>query len=88
MTRRLVEVEAAAFDTRIAHTQRLNGWFVQSVDLSTRTDALASVDPRGAVFLGCSFAPGVDDRLRSHGALIFPRLPDLQSLPGEPVRRS
>ncbi len=86
MTRRLVEVESAdAFDAHIAHTRRLNGWFVQSVDLSTRTAALAAVDPRGAVFLGCAFAPGVEDQMRGAGALIFPRLPDL---PFDPYRGS
>ena len=84
MTRRLVEVETtAAFDRRIARVRRLGGWFVQSVDLSTRTEALDAVDPRGAVFLGCIFAPGVEDRLRHRGALIFPRLPDL---PFDPYR--
>ncbi len=86
MSRRLVEVESAdAFDTHIAQTRRLNGWFVQSVDLSTRTEALDAVDPRGAVFLGCTFAAGVEDRLRNRGALIFPRLPDL---PFDPYRGS
>ena len=84
MTRRLIEIESLAdFDAHIEKTQRLNGWFVQSVDLTERADALLRVDPRGAVFLGCAFAPSVEKHLRSSGALLFPQLPDL---PFDPYR--
>jgi predicted Rossmann-fold nucleotide-binding protein len=84
MTRRLLEVETlAAFDRHIGRTRRLNGWFVQSLDLTGRSEALLSVDPQGAVFLGCRFDPGVEQRLRAAGALLFPRLPDL---PFDPYR--
>ena len=84
MTRRLIEIESLAdFDAHVRRTQRLNGWFVQSVDLTERTDALLKVNPRGAVFLGCLFAPTVEDHLRRCGALLFPRLPDL---PFDPYR--
>ena len=41
------------------------------------------MDPRGAVFLGCQFAPSVEHELRRSGALLFPRLPDL---PFDPYR--
>ena len=76
MTRRVIEIESRAeFDAHLRKTQRLNGWFVQSVDLTERTDALLNVDPRGAVFLGCLFAPTVEHHLRRSGALLFPRLP-------------
>ena len=78
MTRRLIEIESLAdFDAHISETRRLNGWFVQSVDLTERADVLAEVDPRGAVFLGCVFTPTVEGYLRRSGALLFPRLPDL-----------
>ena len=41
MTRRLIEIESLAdFDAHIIKTQRLNGWFVQSVDLTERSGAL------------------------------------------------
>jgi predicted Rossmann-fold nucleotide-binding protein len=84
VTRRLIDIESLAdFDAHIEKTQRLNGWFVQSVDLTERADALLKVDPRGAVFLGCAFAPPVEKHLRSSGALLFPRLPDL---PFDPYR--
>jgi predicted Rossmann-fold nucleotide-binding protein len=84
MTRRLLEVETlAAFDHYIRGARRLNGWFVQSVDLTGRSDKLLAVDPRGAVFLGCRIEPRVEHRLRAAGALLFPRLPDL---PFDPYR--
>ena len=54
MTRRLIDIESLAdFDAHIGKTRSLNGWFVQSVDLTERAGALLEVDPRGAVFLGC-----------------------------------
>jgi predicted Rossmann-fold nucleotide-binding protein len=84
VTRRLIDIESLAdFDAHIDKTSHLNGWFVQSVDLTERTAALRTVDPRGAVFLGCQFAPRVEHELRSSGALLFPRLPDL---PFDPYR--
>ena len=84
VTRRLIDIESLAdFDAHIGKTRRLNGWFVQSVDLTERADALLEVDPRGAVFLGCVFTPAVEDHLRESGALLFPRLPDL---PFDPYR--
>jgi predicted Rossmann-fold nucleotide-binding protein len=84
MTRRLLEVETlAAFDRHIRRTRRLNGWFVQSLDLTSRSEALLAVDPRGGVFLGCRFDPNVEQRLRAAGALLFPQLPDL---PFDPYR--
>jgi hypothetical protein len=46
VTRRLIEIESLAdFDAHISKTQRLNGWFVQSVDLTERSGALLKVDP-------------------------------------------
>jgi hypothetical protein len=60
VTRRLIEIESLAdFDAHIGRTRRLNGWFVQSVDLTERADVLLQVDSRGAVFLGCQFTPTV-----------------------------
>ena len=84
MSRRLLEVETlAAFDRHIRRTRRLNGWLVQSLDLTDRSEALLGVDPSGGVFLGCRFDPTVEQRLRAAGALIFPQLPDL---PFDPYR--
>jgi predicted Rossmann-fold nucleotide-binding protein len=86
MTRRLIEIESLqAFDRHVARARRLNGWFVQSLDLSDRTDVLLRMDPHGAVFLGCLFAAAAEDHLRRSGALLFPRLPDL---PFDPYRAS
>ena len=84
VTRRVIEIESLAdFDAHISGTRQLNGWFVQSVDLTERADVLTEVDPRGAVFLGCVFTPTVEHHLRRSGALLFPRLPDL---PFDPYR--
>jgi len=84
MTRRVLEIETlAAFDAHARRARNLNGWFVQSLDLTERVEALLSLDPRGAVFLGCQFSPAVEAHLRRAGALIFPRLPDL---PFDPYR--
>jgi len=86
MTRRVLEIESiAAFDAHIIRARRLNGWFVQSLDLTDRSAVLRRVDPRGAVFLGCDFGAGVEEELRGAGALLFPRLPDL---PFDPYRNS
>lgn len=89
MSRQVVELESLAdFDRHVAAEApdgrvRLAGCFVQSVDLTARTAALAAADPSGAVFLGCRFAERVEDDLRGRGALIFPKLPDL---PFDPYR--
>jgi predicted Rossmann-fold nucleotide-binding protein len=84
MSRPLVEIDTlAAFDRHLDGTGGMSGWFVQSLDLSQRSRALTEHDPRAAVFLGCTFAPGVEEQLRRRGALVFPRLPDL---PFDPYR--
>ena len=78
MTRRLVEIDSLpAFDAHVAGRVRMSGWVVQSLDLTDRSEVLLAHDPRGAVFLGCHFAPTVEAELRHRGALLFPRLPDL-----------
>lgn len=68
-----------------AHRATLEGWLVQDVDLSQRSDALAGIDPSGVVFLGCTFAAGVEQQVRARGGLVFPRLPQL---PFNPYRAS
>lgn len=66
-----------------ARHSSLAGAVVQSLDLTDRTDALANVAVHGAVFLGCTFAPGDQRRLRGRGALLFPAIPEL---PFDPYR--
>ncbi|MBP2411864.1 putative Rossmann-fold nucleotide-binding protein [Arthrobacter stackebrandtii] len=53
----------------------MHGWHFQSVDLRGRSEVLVSLHAPGAIFMGCRFATGVEDLLRSRGALIFPALP-------------
>ena len=61
----------------------VSGWVLQDLDLRERAELLARLDPRGALFLGCRFAPGDERRLRDRGALVFPAVPDV---PFDPYR--
>ncbi|MGG5171766.1 LOG family protein [Pseudarthrobacter sp. J1738] len=73
---RSLEVESLAhFDQLVAAGARsMHGWHVQSLDLQERSAELKRLNPQGAIFLGCSFATGMDESLRSRGALLFPKL--------------
>jgi predicted Rossmann-fold nucleotide-binding protein len=73
-----VELESlAALDARLAAGGTLADCYVQSLDLTGHSDALLAAEVTRAVFLGCSFGPGVEPRLEAGGALVFPSLPDL-----------
>ncbi|MGC3993768.1 MAG: LOG family protein [Propionicimonas sp.] len=73
-----IEIESLAqFDAHLAAGRPLAGCSVASLDLTGRSASLASADVRGAVFLGCTFAPGVEAGIEARGALVFPLLPDL-----------
>ena len=76
---RTVEVESLAeFDARVAAgATSMSGWRLQDVDLRDRADVLATMNPRGSLFLGCLLGEDVENSLREHGALVFPVLPDL-----------
>src|SRR6185369_62937 len=53
-----VEIESlAALDARLSQGRSLADCYVQSLDLSDRSDALLASDVTRAVFLGCTFAP-------------------------------
>ncbi|MGW7520270.1 LOG family protein [Streptomyces sp. NPDC054796] len=73
------------FDHVIEGTGSLNGWRVQSVDLSDRTEALTSAahETEGAVFLGCRMAPEAMAAIRDGGGLVFPPVP---RVPFDPYR--
>ncbi len=78
MTRRSEQIESLdQWDAHVARAHTLAGWFVQSVDLSERSEDLSRVDPAGAIFLGCTLGDEQVTGLRSRGALVFPRLPDV-----------
>jgi predicted Rossmann-fold nucleotide-binding protein len=74
-----VEIESPdELDRRVAAgATSLAGWELQNLDLRGRREVLARVDPRGALFLGGRFDPGVEDDLRARGALLFPAVPDV-----------
>ena len=89
MSTRDVEIDSLAdLDAALDGARDVHGWFVSSLDLRDRTDALLRVDPRGAVFLGCHFADApvdVAERLRAGGALLFPALTDVPFDPYRPL---
>ena len=76
---RTIEVESLEeFDSRVAAGARsMAGWHLQSVDLRDRSAALRSLDPAGALFLGCGLAAADEHSLRARGALVFPVVPDV-----------
>ncbi|MCB5273968.1 hypothetical protein BJG92_01494 [Arthrobacter sp. SO5] len=82
---RTLEVESLdSFDRLVAAGARtMQGWHAQSLDLRGRTAQLETLQAQGAIFLGCTFGEGVEDALRSRGALIFPRL---EAVPFNPYR--
>ncbi len=73
---RVVRVETLAdFDRRVeAGATRLSGWRVARVDLRGRDEVLAGLQVAGATFLGCTFGPGVEERIERAGALVLPPL--------------
>ncbi|KRF15859.1 LOG family protein [Nocardioides sp. Soil796] len=76
---RVVEVETLEeFDRRMSGgVTSMTGWHLQSIDLSGRSDELHRVRVAGALFLGCTFAPGDEDDVRTRGAIVFPVVPDV-----------
>jgi len=76
---RTIEVETLAeFDQRLVDgAVAMSGWHLQALDLSQRTSELVSLSVAGSLFLGCTFAEGVEQELRERGALLFPVLPDV-----------
>ncbi|MGP4032959.1 LOG family protein [Pseudarthrobacter sp. 1C304] len=82
---RTLEVESLdSFDSLVAAGARsMQGWHAQSLDLRGRSAQLAAMQAQGGIFLGCTFDDGVEDLLRSRGALIFPRL---EAVPFNPYR--
>ena len=80
----MYEIESMAeLDARLNEPGQLSGCFIQSLDLTRVAAQLRGADVRGALFLGCRFAPGEAERLHRAGALIFPALPHL---PFDPYR--
>jgi predicted Rossmann-fold nucleotide-binding protein len=73
----VVEVhDLVDFDRRTAMgVGSLSGWVLTGVDLTDRADVLDECRVAGALFLGCTFAPGVEEALESRGAIAFPAVP-------------
>ncbi|MGZ4473310.1 MAG: LOG family protein [Nocardioidaceae bacterium] len=76
---RTVEIETLEeFDRHIARgATSMDGWRLQAVDLSARTEVLRGLDPHGSLFLGCRLEDAAEDDLRKRGALLFPTVPEV-----------
>ncbi len=72
----------ARFD---AGARSLTGWRISGLDLTDLGPDLADRSVAGTLFLGCRFAPGVEDELREAGAVVFPEVP---RSPVDPYRSS
>lgn len=70
------ELETLAEFDVVAKTHDLAHVVVQSLDLLTRGEALATCRVDGALFMGCDLTVAAADDLRERGALLFPRIPD------------
>lgn len=72
-----IEVDTVAdFDRRLATgASRMSGWQLHDLDLTHRSDDLRQVSVAGALFLGCRFAPGDEEWVQDHGAVVFPTVP-------------
>ncbi|MEV5962310.1 Rossmann fold nucleotide-binding protein [Kribbella sp. NPDC051952] len=80
-----VDIESLEHFDRIvaAGATSMDGWRVQSVDLTARTAELLGLRPMGGLFLGCLLEEKADTWIRDGGGLVFPAIP---SLPFDPYR--
>lgn len=84
MERTLLEIQSLAeFDAHIAAATGIDGWLIQSVDLSERAAELRRVDPAGALFLGCTLTDRTHLSLVRRGAHVFPQI---SQVPFNPYR--
>ena len=80
-----LDIESLAHFDKVtaAGATSMNGWRVQSVDLTSRTPVLLKLSPVGSVFLGCDLEETAAAWIRDGGGLIFPAIPEL---PFDPYR--
>lgn len=86
----MIEIESLEELGRVAAraqaaTGSMSGWQVQGLDLTSVEEVLLGLDPRGALFLGCTLTDATADRLRAGGALLFPEVPDVPFDPWRPL---
>ena len=71
-----MEIESLdQLDALLALGKGLAGARLQGLDLASREPALLGVDPRGAVVLGGTLTPRLEQHLREGGAVLFPVVP-------------
>ncbi len=78
----MIEIESLEeLDRALARAESsgkaMRDWQVQGLDLTGREDVLLRLDPRAALFLGCTISEPTAERLRAGGALLFPQVPDV-----------
>ena len=71
------------FDALLDRGDDLDGVVVQGVALGDRTEQILGTHCTGATFLGCGLSDRALRHVHDHGAVVFPRLPDL---PFDPYR--
>ena len=83
--RRTVEVETLAeLDALVAAgATSMAGWQLQDLDLRGHADVLRRLDAHGALLLGCTLDPDLEQDLRAGGAVVFPAVP---GVPLDPYR--
>lgn len=69
------------FDERVDGRTSIAGWHLQGLDLTGRGELLAALDVQRTLFLGCTLAAATDADVRARGALVFPRVPDVDFNP-------
>jgi predicted Rossmann-fold nucleotide-binding protein len=81
---RVVTVDSLAeLDRRLAAgATSMRGWRLRGLDLTDRGDVPGRVRLSGATFIGCSFAPGDEERVRAAGALVLPAPGEVPVDPG------
>lgn len=85
MTPQTLEIEHLDdLEQHLAAGNTLHGCVVQSVDIRGRGAELARAGVKAAIFLGCLVEPVDEQELRAHGALVFPRIPELPFNPYRP----
>lgn len=66
------------FDALVAAgATEMSGWRLQDLDLTGRSEALRSLDPAGALFLGCDIERADERSIRDRSGIIFNEVPGM-----------
>ena len=79
----MTEIDTQEALSRAIDRGEMTNVVVQGLDLTSKGSAIEGLAVSGSVFLGCEMASSTAEHLRSHGAVVFPRL---ENLPYDPYR--